>query len=315
MNLIFIEGIAGSGKSSAAHRLGLHLTSLGASVRWYFGDDGDHPIYPAGKAQSYDTEMPPGERGEIRRSVLERWKRLAALISGTNQIVILEGVLLQAVIDYYQLLNLEIEQASDHIMEVQRLLESLDPLVIYFYQRDASAALLKILAERGAGYADLLVKLYSESPFGRVQGIRDCQGVVEAIAATRPVADAIFEKLSMRKIAIENSEGDWERYYRVITDVLRMPPVDVPTALPRNAETFVGRYRLNQGDECSVITKRNAMYVSNQTRLQLIPESESEFYVLGTRWKLEFETDTGGAAQSFKLFESTASIPEVWSRI
>jgi hypothetical protein len=315
MNIIFIEGIAGSGKSSVAHRLGLHLRELGASVRWHFGHDDDHPIYPSGQTHNYVTAMPLAERIEIGRSVLERWKELAARLSGTHQIVILEGVFLQAVIDHYQLLNLKMAQAMDHIMEVQRLLESLDPLVIYFFQRDPSAALVRILRERGAGYNDLLVKLYAESPFGRAQGIHDYPGVVQAITATRAIADSIFAGLSMRKIAIENSQGDWERYYRVITDLLQMPPVSLPTSLPRDADMLVGRYRLTESDECSVITERNDMYVSSQARLQLIPESERKFHVLGTRWKMEFETDTEGAARAFRLFESKARTSEVWSRI
>ena len=58
-------------------------------------------------------------------------------------------------------------------------------------------------------------------------GFLDIQDVIKAIAATREFRDAIFEKLRMRKLSIDNSLGDWRRYYDAITDFLSLPPIEL----------------------------------------------------------------------------------------
>ena len=45
-NLILIDGISGSGKSTTAQRLYLHLLRLGHDVQWFYEHDTAHPILP-----------------------------------------------------------------------------------------------------------------------------------------------------------------------------------------------------------------------------------------------------------------------------
>ena len=303
MSIIFIDGIVGSGKSSTAHQLGLHLRKLGRNAHWYFEHDAHHPIYPAEHAQKYDCETPLDKWVEIRRSVLSRWKDLAESVSRTEQIVILDGGFFQTVIDHYLLLNLGFEDAVDHILEVESIVASLDPTMILLYQEDVGAALNRILSDRSPAYADYLVNVYKQSPFGRAHGISGYQDVIKAIAATREFSDAIFEKLRMRKLSIDNSVGDWRRYYDAITDFLFLPPIDIPSDLPGNAGMLVGKYQsIEPGDQFSVTADQSAFYFSNEARVRLVPKSESEFYVLGTRLRVKFETDDRGVAYALKLF-------------
>ncbi|MDM0053028.1 hypothetical protein [Variovorax sp. J22R115] len=316
MSIIFIEGIVGSGKSSTAHQLGLHLRKLGRTTQWYFEHDSHHPIYPAGHAPNYDCELSRGQQVDIRRSVLSRWKVLAESISRTKEVVILEGGFFQTVIDHFLLLNLGFEDAINHISEVESLVASLDPAMILLYQEDVDAALNRILSERSAAYADYLVNIYKQSPFGRAHGISGYPDVIEAIAATRQVRDAIFEKLRMRKLSIDNSLGDWRRYYDAITDFLALPPMNFPSDLPGKVEMLVGNYHSAESNaQFCVFALDNALYFSSEARLRLVPKSGSEFYLLGTRWWVTFETNDRGVAYALKLFGDESAPLEAWRQI
>jgi hypothetical protein len=242
MNLILIEGIACSGKSSTTHQLGLHLQALGYDVEWWFEQDEAHPIYPAEQRLQYDREIDVETRSAIRNDVLARWQALAARLEGTKKIVLIECGFLQMVIDHYLLLDLPMSGAAEHVLAVEKLIAPLDPLLVLLYQENVEAALREALSDRTSGWADYLVQLYHRSPYGQTHGIHDYGGVIRAIATNRPHADAIVSHLSLRKLAIETSAGDWRSYYDRITNELGVRPIVPALAPPPNAERLAGYY-------------------------------------------------------------------------
>jgi thymidylate kinase len=318
-NLILIDGIPGSGKSSTVHRLGLHLQRLGYDARWFFEAEAHHPIYPVLEAQelpateSFDT----AERNKMRERILLHWKTLTASLQGTEQIVILDSSFSQTPAQHQQLWNQPPEETLAHVLEVERILEPIDPVLIYLYQRDVGAALKEILAPRSPGYADFLVQQLKMTPYGRVHGIQDYDGVIAAYLGIRRVTDRIFDKLRMRKLAIENSAGDWKRYNDAITDFLGLSPIEPPFALPRDTEMLVGKYcRVGSTDVFAVATDGPALCICGSARLRLIPETKLVFHVEGTRAVLKFEIDERGIAGAVEVFEAAPpGLPSIWRRI
>jgi hypothetical protein len=315
MNLILIEGIAGAGKSSATHQLGLHLQKAGYDVEWWFEQDSAHPIYPADQQPQYDRKIEAGERKEIRDRVLARWEALAVRLAGTKKIVIMECGFLQMVIDFHLLLDLPMADAAEHVLAVEKLIAPLDPLLVLLYEENVKTALRSILADRTSAWAQYLVQLYQQSPYGRRNGICDYDGVIRAYETGRAEADAIFSRLSLRKLAIEKSAGDWRRYYNLITSELGIPAI-VPPAPPANAEQLAGQYCSGEGtgQGYQVIVGADALYVSRMARLRLLPKQGNAFHVLGTRWEVEFSTDSAGVAQGAILTEAGTDMQEVWKR-
>jgi hypothetical protein len=316
MNLILIEGIAGAGKSSATHQLGLHLQKHGYAVEWYFEQDLAHPIYPADQQLQYDRKVEAGESKEIRDRVLARWQALATRLAGTERIVIIECGFLQMVIDYHLLLDLPMAEAAEHVLAVEKLVAPLDPLLVLLYEENVEAALRGILTERTAGWAQYLIAVYQQSPYGQRHGICDYEGVIRAYAVGRAEADAIFSRLRLRKLAIEKSAGDWRRYYDLITSELGMPAIVTPAAPPANAAQLAGHYGSGEGadQKYQVMVGTDALYVSRMARLRLLPKQGNAFHVLGTRWEVEFSTDDAGMAQEVILTEAGTEMQQVWKR-
>ena len=316
MNLILIEGIAGAGKSSATHQLGLHLEKVGYDVEWWFEQDPAHPIYPADQQPQFDREIEDGKHNEIRDRVLARWEALAARLAGTKKIVIIECGFLQMVIDYHLLLDLPMADAAEHVLAVEKLIAPLDPLLVLLYEENVETALRSILTDRTSAWAHYLVQVYQQSPYGRRNGICDYDGVIRAYATGRAEADAIFSRLSLRKLAIEKSAGDWRGYYNLITSELGMQAIVPPAAPPANAEQLAGHYCSGEGtgQGYQVMVGADALYVSRMARLRLLPKQGNAFHVLGTRWEVEFSTDSAGVAQEAILTEAGTDMQEVWKR-
>src|SRR5262245_14629822 len=130
MNLILIEGIAGAGKSSTTHQLGLHLEKLGYDVEWWFEQDLAHPIFPADQRLQYDREIEAGIRRDIRDGVLARWRALAAGLAGTKKIILIERGFLQMVIDHHLLLDLPKLDAGEHVLAVEKLIAPLGSMLV-----------------------------------------------------------------------------------------------------------------------------------------------------------------------------------------
>ena len=79
---------------------------------------------------------------------------------------------------------------------------------------------------------------------------------------------------------------------------------------------LVGNYQSAEPDEqFSVFALNNALYFSNEARVRLIPKSGSEFYLLGTRWRVTFETNDRGVAYGLKLFGEESAPLEAWRQI
>jgi hypothetical protein len=317
VNLILIEGIAGSGKSSTTHQLGLHLATLGYDVQWWFEQDEAHPIYPAGQRLQYDRQIDAGERSAIRDGVLARWRALAASLEGTKKIVLIECGFLQMVVDHYLLLDLPMSEAAEHVLAVEKLIAPLDPLLILLYEDDIEAGLRRVLSDRTSGWAEFLVQLFQQSPYGRRHDICDYDGVIRAIVRNRPQADAIVSRLGLRKLAIETSAGDWRKYYGLITSELGVRALVPALAPPANAELLAGHYRSGEeaGHGYQVTVGADALHVSRQARLRLLSKEGNTFQVLGTRWEVEFATDSAGVVQTATLTDAGADVREVWRRI
>src|SRR5262245_45203871 len=160
-NLILVDGIPGSGKSSTVNRLGLHLRKLGYNARWFFEDDADHPIYPSrdGRPGAGAAGKDPEDFG-TRERIIRRWKDLTSSLQGTEQVTILDGSFCETPVLYQQLRNRPREETLAHVLAVERILEPIDPILIYLYQRDVRAALTGILMSRGPGYAEVLVQAF-----------------------------------------------------------------------------------------------------------------------------------------------------------
>ena len=313
--LILIDGIPGSGKSTTAQQLCLHLVKEGYDARWVYEHEKPHPIFgdfDVGQA----LQLGADELSAFLASITSNWKNLASSVASAGQIVILESAFFQSPVSLQLLLNRTREEIIAHILEVERVIGKAEPGLIYFHQDDVGAALARVISRRGPSFAEFLVDQIRASPYGQARGVASFEGVVEAIKMARILTDHIFEKLGIRKIAIENSAGDWPRYRKVITSFLYLPSMEVSSTPPANSHRFVGKYQgAEPSHEIVIAVDEEGLFFAGNSRKRLIPKADKVFYMQGMCLEFRFEADEKSASGSVEISGPFPTLPQVWRRV
>jgi uridine kinase len=72
--LILIEGMSGSGKSTAAQYLALAISQSGSKSDWYHEEQTNHPIY----TEEYDRYLESGQVNKFVTKIISNWEKFLA---------------------------------------------------------------------------------------------------------------------------------------------------------------------------------------------------------------------------------------------
>ena len=115
-----------------------------------------------------------------------------------------------------------------YVQTILRLAQPLHPMIIYFYQTDVPQALDRIGEQRGRGWVESQVAWKVPSPYGRQHGLVGIDGWRQLYQDYRQVTDVCFQTLSIPKIKIETSAGEWFSYQIRICKFLDLPFLPEP---------------------------------------------------------------------------------------
>lgn len=93
-----------------------------------------------------------------------------------------------------------------------QIIAPLRPLVIYLRQEDVAHAMRTICAERGEAWVKYQVDWKLKGPYAMRRKLSGAEGLIALYQDYRRMTDALFERLALDKLVIENSERDWPRY-------------------------------------------------------------------------------------------------------
>jgi thymidylate kinase len=313
-NLILVDGLPGSGKSTTAQQLYMHLIKHGYKAHWFFEHDVTHPIYVNTEVR-LAREVGDLEPNKIHEKALTNWANLVSS-TGAENIAILEGTLFQSGAGSQFVMNWEPDKIASYAFLVEKLIERLDPVLIYFYQTDVAEALRRICKCRGRWFEEYLVKHVGASPYGKARGVTDIASVIEVLKAFREITDFIFAKLRMRKLAVETSDGKWRTYCEQISHFLSIPPMERPVLCASRLERLTGKYRQpNSGDEFVIRADENGLFFDDKSQTRLIQITNSVFFVQAMNIELTFEEDTKGVTGKIELSGDLPNLPNMWRKL
>ncbi|MEW6236331.1 MAG: hypothetical protein AB1656_13170 [Candidatus Omnitrophota bacterium] len=288
-NLILIEGISGSGKSTTAQRLYLNMIRQGIDAQWFYEHEVPHPIFHADEVEAA-LKTGLSEPNRIHKKALENWEKLASELKGTQRVIILESAFFQTSAGSLLLMGAEKGEIIAYSQQIPPLIHELHPILIYLYQDDIAQALHRINEKRGGEFYRFLIAKFSETPLGKKRKIDNVNKIVEAFQHFREFMDALYEQFPQRKLAIENSQGDWDEYRRRIGDFLGIDNIDHPSHPINNWADFAGRYReIHSGQEWIVAVGDDFLYFDNAYKTRLIHKTNNVFYLEGSCVELSFE--------------------------
>jgi thymidylate kinase len=299
-NLIMIEGIPGSGKSTTAQFISRIMSSKGYHHKWWYEEEHGHPVYIYDDYKSMQlvvAELTNGNYRDIINSALVRWKEFVTSIQSSSKIIIVDscffGYLTWSLFPF----DVPKQDILKYIKDVEQIIKPLNPQLIYFYQTDVGAALKKICTRRGGSTEDNFIRASTHSLYGKKLGLDGFEGMVLYWQEYRRIIDEAFRGLDCSKVAIENTEGEWSLYGQKVLEFLDIQQDDDRQMDDKNYKHLVGSYFANKEglSDSSIQIDSGYLVVDGLpqvwTRSMLIPISYNLFHVQSLPIEVRFIED------------------------
>ncbi len=246
--LILIEGISGSGKSTMAHYLSRQLTLHGIEHTWWYEEDKWHPLYPfhdaASMQQVLDT-LATKNYGLVIDTALKLWQQFADTVQSSESVVILDGCLFGYLTWTMFPLNIPIAEIQAYLERVEQIIHPLNPCLICLYQNDLARATRR-KCQRREIEEEVLVRQAIESPYCKQRNLQGSDGMLQYWTEYRHFTDTVFSAVRNAKLSIENSASDWLNYQQQVLnflDLLAFPELSLPI---ETLNTITGTYSFTE---------------------------------------------------------------------
>lgn len=313
--VIFVDGLPGSGKSTTAQRLSLHLRRQGHAARWIFEHELDHPIFNESVVRAVRENQPDADSALFTHA-LEGYRRLADhLTASPAETIILEGSLFQAAVGTQILTeapDAEIEAFFDHSLAA---LQPHQPALVYLRAADPAAALNQTAASRGDWFREFVVAHLTATPLGQRENIETWADAIRVLTQHRITCDRLAERFPGPTLIADPQVQSWAITNQQITAFLDLPPLAEPPPSPETA-AYVGRYQaegVNETWEFRLTSSGLELLGPPPARLWARPEGG--FEIEGLAVEIRFEDVTDGRAQSISCAPRLAQLPLRWHRV
>jgi hypothetical protein len=185
----FIDGLPGSGKSTAAAAIGRRLP--GAHV--FLESEPDHPLLvgmPDTMGAAFADIHHVHSTESFATAALEKLERFLASAEGDMPYVF-ESHPIQSTVRV--LLQLDASEATvlSFWSELQNKLDSTLPQFVYFQESDPRQALTDIIRSRGPAWESYVVDAFSRYPWMKARGLSGVDGILEMVAQYSALADRL----------------------------------------------------------------------------------------------------------------------------
>jgi thymidylate kinase len=286
-SLIIVEGLTGSGKSVMAHFIARQLGYNGIAADWIHEGAAPHPV-----TREIETTIE-----DFQVSALDRWRGFVAQIAASDTVEVVEACLFNLLIESlfaHNLARLDILAFADTL---QKVIQPLNPALVYLTQRDVRGALERNFRNRGEGFQRFVIDYATGTPYAKSRGLEGYDGMVAFWQDFVTLTDALFDRYAIDKIKIENSAGEWERYHQKVMTFLSTPLLKDPTLSEQDAQQYVGVYRDKTARAAYPVVYDNGNLLINffhNAWARLIPHRLGVFCAEGWYFEIQFAQDHTG---------------------
>lgn len=218
--LVIVEGIMGSGKTTTVLRTTDRLSALGIPVIGITEGVSPHPI-----RYDWDCSWSQVRASDLASAQLSKWQSYVAGSAAAGHVLLVDGQLFHGNLTAMFLLEADLTLMTEYCSKLGAVIAPLNPYLVYFLQNDVEAAIRAISAERGHTWVDYQTSWKLSSPYAVRRSLTGLDGLIELYRAYRATTDQLFDSLELPKLSIENSLREWSKYDRLIDQtVLRTAP-------------------------------------------------------------------------------------------
>ena len=176
-NLIIVEGLPGSGKSTTAGMIGTILRDHGENVCCVDEGTANHP------ADFADYDFP--DFSTERTMILGKWKSFVNTAS-RDTVYVFNCVFLQnPMCETMMRFGMDEDASQRYIYEIAEIIKPLSPVVFYIDTPDAKSMVDRVLDERGDGWLNAVIEYHVAQGYGKAHELSGYDGYIKCLEERR----------------------------------------------------------------------------------------------------------------------------------
>lgn len=223
--LVIIEGIMGSGKSTTMRLVAKALEDAGRPALAVHERADPHPVRATDELQHWFEPWRESTAEQLGRRALSRWRSFVEEVQLGVAVPVLDGQLFHGDLTNLFLMEASFDKIATYCGSLTQLIGPLQPLVVYLRQESVERAVRTVCAERGEAWMKYQVDWKLKGPYAVRRNLVGLEGLIALYQDYRLMTDALFERLTLDKVVIENSERDWARYNQQVLERLGLDGV------------------------------------------------------------------------------------------
>lgn len=218
--LVIVEGIMGSGKSTTMRFVAKALDDAGRPAVAIHERADPHPVRATDELHHWFEPWRECTSEQLARRALARWRSFVEQVRPGAAVPVLDGQLFHGDLTNLFLMEASFDEIAMYCESLAQLIEPLQPLVVYLRQDDVERAVRIVCAERGDAWVKYQVDWKLKGPYAVRRDLIGLEGLIALYQDYRHMTDALFDRLRLDKLMIENSERHWDRYNQLVLDRL-----------------------------------------------------------------------------------------------
>ncbi len=227
--LILLDGLPGSGKSTTAEYLAARIRQCGSAVRLLMEVQEDHPLnvggplHPAGETTGEALFARYTTESYVEES-LRRWEKFVSLAETVGTVHVVESYPYQNSVRILLQMNADPRLLRDYARDVEKTIQPLQPVLLYFDHRDVDRVITNISERRGREWTGYGIRVVTKCPYARERRLEGFPGVLTMMRDYKALMDALLRESSLPTLTLEDCSDRWESCYRQIESFLALPP-------------------------------------------------------------------------------------------
>ena len=117
------------------------------------------------------------------------------------------------------------EKIINYVMKVAKIIENLNPMLLYVEQDNLEFSFRKALKERTPEWSTGIIDYYTNQGYGKEHNHSGVEGAIKVLEARRNLELEIFDMLKMKKEKINNTKYEIDSYRSMLKDKLAIQMV------------------------------------------------------------------------------------------
>lgn len=202
-NLILVEGIPGTGKSSTAQFIDRGFRFHGAKVLWYHEDSNEQPVrlfFDPTRHLQWSVYFNEAE---------DLWQALVRSILGNDLVAVLDASILQNHVRSLLLFGCEADLIVDLVLRIESIIRPLTPMWVYLKPDSIEDNFRQIVRIRGEKLLELWIETQSRFPYALRAKRTGFAGFIEFWNDVELLAQSIFDRLTISKLQLNVTGSNW----------------------------------------------------------------------------------------------------------